>query len=1034
MGSNFFTNEENNTLKNKINNILQRDKNIEYLDFLIGYFRITGFNKISDNLSNIKKSRILVGINADRNTFDAAQLIKKFSQEQVDLYNQEPLNVEEYQNFNSMKQLIIEQKIEVRISAHRDVHSKMYIMRSESFENHKKDAMTYRGSVIIGSSNLTYNGLEGNTEINAELNQERDIIEAVNVFNKLWADSVELTEDDFDTFITPNLKEPNITPYQLYIKFLIEHFGNRIDFIDDKNIYVPQHFKKLSYQIEAVNDGLVKLREHNGFFLSDVVGLGKTVVVAMLLKKMESNLKKRVLVVIPPTVCTQWEDTFIEFNINFCDIVSLAKLSSVNASEYEIVVVDESHKFKNRESQRYKQLYDICLNKKVILLSATPQNNTPDDLYNQIALFQNVKNSTLPNCKNLQSFFTEKEIAYKNIINNPPIDNVGLKRLSEEIRDNVLRTVMIRRTRYDIGHHDMYKVDIEEQGLSIPKVKEPKEHEYRLDGKLGKIFDETAIKITQELNYSRFNTLFYLTKEAKVKYYPNESPNIFDKNPLSGLMKTLLIKRFESSFSAFKISIGRHLKRYEEFIENFKKDIIYLGEKATDILDFDKENDGDYDDFVQNFIDKGQVKQLTRADFKKGFEKALKSDLEIFKELVKTWKDIDDDPKLDKFKEVILKESDNKIVIFTESVDTLNYLKSKLCDTKKILFITSQNREEKKQIIKENFDANYIKQKNNYTIIITTDTLAEGINLHRSSIIYNYDIPWNATKLIQRIGRVNRIGTKADFITIHNFKPASHIDKLIELSQKAFVKLQSSHTMMGEDSQIYTKDEKVSSVNLFESYKQESLERDEELDYLEELRAFRENSPKEFKYIKELEEPLGLTLESEKDGAYLVLDVDGDKNYLYVNRQEVKPLSFIEMVEIFRSKFNQYPIESNKIDEALYTSKAISYFEENRERTKKDKAEKRADEQMEQKAQNLLKEWLKRKIITRTELKKYRTSIIEGNIGVIGIKKIDKLGNADSETVAIELKSIMEKQRTVETLDKKITKIALKIYYIEENK
>jgi len=855
VGSNFFTNEEENTLKNKINNILQINKNIEYLDFLIGYFRITGFDKISDNLSNIKYTRILVGINADKGTFDATQLIKKFSQEQIDIYNQEPLNIQEYKNFESMRKLIIEKKIEIRISANRDVHSKMYIMRSEELPNHRGDGTTFLGSVIIGSSNLTYNGLEKNTEINAELNQERDIIEAVKVFEKLWAKSVELTEEDFDKFIIPNLKEPSLTPYQLYIRLLIDYFGKRIDFINDRDIYLPKNFKKLSYQVEAVNDGLFKLRKHNGFFLSDVVGLGKTVVIAMLIKKVELDLKKRVLVVIPPAVRTQWEDIFSEFNINSCDIISLAKLSSVDSSAYEMIVVDESHKFKNSESKRYKQLYNICLNKKVILLSATPQNNTPSDLLNQIALFQNIKNSTIPNCKNLQSFFIQKEIEYKNIINNYPVDEIGLQTLSEEIRDKVLRTLMIRRTRYDIQNHDMYKLDIKEQGLSIPKVNEPKEHEYKLEGELGKIFDDTAIKITTKLNYSRFNLLYYLTDEARIEYYPNESKNIFEKNPLSGLMKTLLIKRFESSFYAFKISIKRHLERYKKFMENYKNDIIYLGDKATDILDFDDDSI-DYDDFIETLIQKGQVKRLSRADFKKEFKKALESDLKIFEELVNKWEKIDKDPKFDKFKEVLKRDNDKKVVIFTESVDTLNYLKSKLCDTKKVLFITSQNRDEKRQIIKENFDANYMKKRDDYNIIITTDTLAEGINLHRSSIIYNYDIPWNSTKLIQRIGRVNRIGTKAKFIDIHNFKPASHIDNLIELSQKAFVKLQSSHIMMGEDNQIYTKNEKVSSVNLFESYKKESLERDEELDYLEELRAFRESNLDEFNYIRELKEPL----------------------------------------------------------------------------------------------------------------------------------------------------------------------------------
>ena len=279
MNSNFFTNEEENTLKNKINHILNNDKNIDYLDFLIGYFRITGFDKISENLSHIKHTRILIGINADKQTYDATQLIKKFAKEQLDFYNQEPLDEQEYKNFFSMKDLIFEKKIEIRVSADRNVHSKMYIMRSEEKLNHSNSAKFYQGSLIIGSSNLTHNGLEANTEINAELKDSRDLLDAVGVFEKLWEASVELTEDDFAKYILPKLKEPPkkeelLTPYKLYIKLLIEHFKERLYFIEDRDIFVPKNYKKLSYQVEAVNDGMAKLQEHNGFFLSDVVGLG----------------------------------------------------------------------------------------------------------------------------------------------------------------------------------------------------------------------------------------------------------------------------------------------------------------------------------------------------------------------------------------------------------------------------------------------------------------------------------------------------------------------------------------------------------------------------------------------------------------------------------------------------------------------------------------------------------------------------------------------------------------------------------------
>ena len=1012
---NFLTNQGKNTLENKLHNILQK-QHIKYIDFLIGYFRITGFNKIVNCLDGIKEARILVGINIDRTTFDAnskAKNIDILANEQSKVFNDET-SEEKYSSVELLVSLLAQKdKLKIRVAPNNDIHAKLYILRDtkEPYE----DSV---GSVIIGSSNLTYNGLKGNFELNTQLNHSTQIDEATKIFNVLWEYSEELTLKDVEDKIIPKLKNypqkksDKLTPYQLYIKLLIEHFGKRIDFMDDSNIYVPKEYKKLSYQVEAVNYGIAKLTEHSGFFLSDVVGLGKTVVIAMLIKKLEDTFTKRVLVVIPPAVRTQWEDTLKEFEITFCKVVSLGSLAKVNASKYELVIVDESHKFKNAESKRYKQLYEICIDKKVILLSATPQNNTPNDLYNQIALFQNVKNSTLPNCQNLQSFFTNKELDYKKLINSEDgIDEVALKLLSEEIRDKVLRTVMIRRTRYDIQHHDMYKVDIIEQGLSIPGVNKPKEHEYKLEGKLGTVFDDTAIKITQKLNYSRFNLLAYLTDKAKATYYPKESDNIFKKNPLAGLMKTLLIKRFESSFSAFKISIGRHAKRYETFIKNYENDIVYLGEKATDILDYDEENEVDYEEFIQKLINARKVKQLTRADFKKGFEADLKSDYEIFKKLVATWKTIDEDPKVDTFKKILAEDKDKKIVIFTESIDTLNYLKSKLLDIEKILFITSKNREEKKQVIKENFDANYEKQKSDYNIIITTDTLAEGINLHRSSIIYNYDIPWNATKLIQRIGSVNRIGTRSKFIDIHNFKPASHIDELLALSQKAFVKLQSSHTMMGEDNQIYTKEESVGTVNLFDEYKKEANEKDDELEYLVELRLFRDENEKEFSRLSELKEKLTLTRKGSKEGAYVVLDVNGHKHYVYVGTDSTKSIGFIEAAKVFRADANEIAIKSIEDQNEKVLSLAIAYFEDEFKRKKQDKAGDGVLDDKSQKAEKYLKEWLKDKLLTRELFKEYREAIRNGTLGIVAIDEINQLHKLEKDKIEEQLVKMITKKQ-----------------------
>jgi hypothetical protein len=240
--------------------------------------------------------------------------------------------------------------------------------------------------------------------------------------------------------------------------------------------------------------------------------------------------------------------------------------------------------------------------------------------------------------------------------------------------------------------------------------------------------------------------------------------------------------------------------------------------------------------------------------------------------------------------------------------------------------------------------------------------------------------------------------------------------------------------MMGEDNQIYTKDEKVSSVNLFESYRQESLERDEELDYLEELRTFRDANPKEFRWIKELEEGLSLTRKVEPIGAYVVLDIDGHKNYLSVD-SEVKPISFVEIAEVFRADRDEKSMKGKNRED--YVQKAVGYFEEQIKNNQKERAEGRADGKREEEARSLLKEWLKRKIITRVEFKAYRESINLGNIGAIAIKEICKLQQGSEEEIGKGLKDIMMKQREVESVykeDETIIKMILAMNLIEDSR
>ncbi|MEA3314640.1 MAG: helicase-related protein, partial [Campylobacterota bacterium] len=318
------------------------------------------------------------------------------------------------------------------------------------------------------------------------------------------------------------------------------------------------------------------------------------------------------------------------------------------------------------------------------------------------------------------------------------------------------------------------------------------------------------------------------------------------------------------------------------------------------------------------------------------------------------------------------------------------------------------NRDDKKQIIRESFDANYPieNQKNDFNIIVTTDTLSEGINLHRSNIIYNYDIPWNATKLIQRIGRVNRIGTKADFIYVHNFKPSSNIEKLIKLSQKAYVKLQAFHTTLGEDNKIYTENEEVSTVKLFNEYQKASKERDEELDFLEELREFRDKDIDEFNNIVNLPKELAVTTKGNYNKSYIVLEVDDDIRYYCVDNIEVKPISFLEIVKVLKknkhNKIIEYKANRNHIENT------IKYCKDEFDKLNKIKAEGKITKGVEQKTIIFIKKCLKNKILDKEQFKTIKNAIVTGEIDIITANDILKLEDSSKDDIISNIKNILD--------------------------
>ena len=1027
MSSKFFTNRDSNTLENRLKDILTYHKNITSLEFLIGYFRISGFKLIARLLDGITNGRILVGINIDKLTLEAKEagvklnlmdfekMSTRFVDEQLEGLTKESYSKEVDESVLLFAQMLADKKIEIRISPEKNIHSKIYILREDEITRHD-GSIEYRGSVITGSSNLTENGLSKNFEFNVELRDSDDIAFALTEFNNLWASAIEITDKDVDSIKNKShLKE--ITPYQLYLKFLIENFDDRIDY--DPNVVwnLPKGFMKLAYQIDAVTEGLSKIKKHNGFFLADVVGLGKTVTTAMIVKKLLFDIQGEVLVIAPPSIQKEWKETFKKFEIGTLrnyDVVSLGALEKIrDTKRYSLVIIDESHKFKNYATSRYAELERICkeqinYKKKVILISATPLNNRPMDIANQLYLFQDKRNSTIPSHPNLESFFAKIDKEYKDIIapskDDKPIDTRKLKDLSLIVRESILREVMVRRTRTDIQTHPMYSTDIKEQGLSIPKVAPIKEIAYKMDDNLVKTFTETITILTETLQYERYKILGYIKAKSRSKY-GKVSENIFERGALelAHLMRNMLVKRFESSFYAFKSTLQKQEAHLRGLIKMFNDDKILLGSKINifDIL----EDEESAEDKIESMFAKGKLKIFEASDFQNGYKEKLERELEIFEYLNKMWENVKIDPKLDAFKEVLKRNKGKKIVVFTESKQTAIYLEKNL-ESFKVLCVHGANRDKLKDAIRENFDANYDdkKKKDDYDIIVTTDTLSEGVNMHRSNIIYNYDIPWNSTRLMQRIGRINRIGTKHDTIYVNNFIPSAQSDALIELSKKAYVKLQTFHSTFGEDNQIYSKDEEVGSVTLFEDVVEDI---DEELQYLEEIRNFKEANPKKFKELEKL--PMKIRVQRKdsiiQDASFVFIKNDKVKSYYFVDKSRCEPVSFIKMAKHLKASPRLQgvtPLEKLHYEQV---EQAVERYDEELLKLIKTLNVTKIENPTDKKAVMLLKSWFNKGVIDKETHDIFRKIFNDGTLLNLG-KRIKTLEKNPSYEVVAELEKL----------------------------
>lgn len=829
------------------------------------------------------------------------------------------------------------------------LHSKCYIFSGSS-----------HSFGIVGSSNFTKKGLLGNAELNyLETDPARITARPTHGsnakghicwFEEKWKLSKEWTQEFLEQIIK---KSPiyidiqkntaqEFTPYEQYIKLLQLQFGDVVD----KNLgqeiesYLPPKVHKLDYQIEAVKRCISIMHEHGGFMLADVVGLGKTIIGTLIIKRFLSvpendGRERKVLIITPPAIQSGWKKTIAMFDKDsdekiapYIDFITTGRIANVTEEDdweendddsadsgefvgtlqdknYGFIVIDESHKFRNSTTFMYRSLDELIIKigsntgvyPYIGLLSATPQNNRPNDLKNQIYLFERNRNdSTLKKAEsgNIEKFFADVNREYDLLINNR--SNITeeerkqrLEAVSKKLRDCVLSDILERRTRTDVEKY--YKEDIESQGLVFPKIVGPNTLKYIMDDELAQLFSDTMTIIAPNQNerlltnewlkYSRYRAIEYFVDPAnEQKHTGRGNRGVNDvARQMATIMQILLVKRLESSFTAFTQSLF-NLRRYtENMIRMWENNTIFVCPQinVNQELDYEaktKKRGGkvSFNDCVEEIRvkiqkltnqgrnERGQNAEYKRNDFKEEYYSQLKEDYNLISNLCDRWAKNSQDPKFDAFKENIKpelfnpeKNTSGKLVIFSEAIDTVQALaRAVKAKGYKPLVITAANRDEMEKTIEENFDANYEGEwKDEYNVIITTEVLAEGVNLHRANVILNYDTPWNSTRLMQRIGRVNRIGSKEPFVYVYNFMPSAEGDAQIELVRKAHTKLQSFHILFGEDSKIFSDEESVIHYDMIKSIEGEESPMQQ---YVYELKQYKETHTERYKQIEQTNE------------------------------------------------------------------------------------------------------------------------------------------------------------------------------------
>lgn len=863
-------------IENHLNEGLLKSLDSSYkADFCVGYFYLKGWKLLQDKIDNFECGkeccRLMIGMqrpteevikeviyHIDNDLMDnpKANVLKK---EIAKSFKQQLTlgipTIEDEKCLQKLKQQLLDKKVIVKLFLKHTLHAKLYLL-------HRHQEEPLKG--YVGSSNLTLSGLMKQGELNVDVVEQDAAIKLSRWFNDRWDDrwaidiTKELIEVIDESWVTPTL------PYYIYLKIAYHLSQEARSGIN--NYMIPKQLQDelLPFQANAVSVAARHLDKRGGVLISDVVGLGKTLTATAVAKLFEETFFTETLIICPKNLVEMWNDYKHKY-LSKADVISISKINKSfieKTRRYRVIIIDESHNLRNRQGKKYAIVKEYIEKNesRVILLTATPYNKTYLDISNQLRLF-------IPENKDIgivpERFIEDEGGANEFVATYQYSPNTLLafeKSHYSEDWQSLLSRYMVRRTRSFIKENyavwddkkQQHYIEFKDGRKNYFPLRIPKAVQYDFDVNdptdiYVKLYSDDVVGIINSLHVARYGLGNYVTDNAMNNASKTEAEIILNLSRagkrLMGFCRTNLFKRLESCGLSFLISLARHALKNQVFIYAIENNLPFpIGpQESAEMDEFIEEGSADETEeitlhtdlkvyrekaklFYKHYQDEEEKyywidSTLFKSSLKRHLEEDINSILDIIKIGFK-W-NAKNDKQLNALYDLCTKTyKAEKVLVFTQFADTANYLYEQLTERKlkDVEVVTGA------MLDPTSFAHRFSPVSNNKIIqdeirvLITTDVLSEGQNLQDAHIVVNYDLPWAIIRLIQRAGRVDRIGQQYDKILCYSFLPNDGIERIIRLRSRLTTRITENSEVVGADETFFDGDP----VNIRDLYNEKS--------------------------------------------------------------------------------------------------------------------------------------------------------------------------------------------------------------------